>query len=43
MEGQNLADQLMAAIDDKELIDLINNSNTILQIINRYRPIINKK
>lgn len=43
MEGQNLAEHLMASINDKELIDLINNSNTLLQIINRYRPIINNK
>lgn len=43
MQGYMLAKSLLDNIEDPELIDLINNSNYITQIINRYHKIIYPK
>lgn len=43
IEGDKLADALIATIEDKELLDLINNSNQVYQIVDRYRKIIERK
>ena len=43
IEGDTLADALIATIDDQELLDLINNSNQVYQIIDRYKRIIEQK
>lgn len=40
MEGQLLADTLMNTITNQELITLINDSQYVSQIVNRYRDII---
>lgn len=43
LAGQKLADALMQTIEDKELIDLINNSKYANQIIDRYSKFITQK
>lgn len=40
IEGDKLADALLATIDDKDLLVLINNSNHVYQIVDRYRKLI---
>lgn len=40
IEGDKLADALLATIDDKDLLGLINNSNHVYQIVDRYRKLI---
>lgn len=40
IEGDILANALLATIEDKELIELINNSNYVYQIVDRYKEFI---
>lgn len=40
IEGDILADALLATIEDKELIELINNSKYVYQIVDRYKEFI---
>ena len=43
LAGQKLADALIATIDDKELLDLINNSRYANQIVDRYRKFVDER
>lgn len=40
LEGYRLADLLVEKIEDPDLLDLINNSRYVTQIIEKYRKII---
>lgn len=40
IEGDKLADALIQSIDDKDLLNLINNSTQVYQIIDRYKKLI---
>lgn len=41
IEGENLANALISVIHDPKLLDLINNSSHVYQIIEEYKKIIN--
>ncbi len=43
IEGDELAEALISTIDDKELLNLINNSTQVYQIIDRYKQVIERK
>jgi hypothetical protein len=43
IEGDKLAEALLSTIEDEELLGLINNSNQVFQIIERYKKIIEQK
>ena len=43
IEGDELAEALISTIEDKELLDLINNSKQVYQIIDRYKQVIERK